>query len=183
VQDVLHCLLVIKQNKTSEPAKLDLFIASSARQIRVAAALAVGWFVYTHIVPHPIQDAFQPLASKPHYASPTVQRVPLSETPVRVSFPSVSVGSSQQELTTKRQAEWLAIAELKRQKDRAWAAYYSPPASCEHPADWNAQVECGNQYMRAKKAFETQWSKDHSPGDSVAPPVLLDNRSITAAGR
>lgn len=51
----------------------------------------------------------------------------------------------------------LAVAEAKR-KEAAWNAYYSLPANCEHPPAWKDQVECGNQYIRAKKAFEVQWS-------------------------
>jgi hypothetical protein len=50
---------------------------------------------------------------------------------------------SRQELATQQRARILAAADLIREKQQAWNTYYQPPASCEHPVDWNAQVECG----------------------------------------
>jgi len=52
------------------------------------------------------------------------------------------------------------------QKASAWDAFYQPPSTCEHPPQWSDQVECANQYMRAKKAFDAQWASDH-PGASA----------------
>lgn len=43
-------------------------------------------------------------------------------------------------------------------RERAWAAHYKPPRECENPGDdWNAQVECANHYMRARKAFDASY--------------------------
>jgi len=81
-------------------------------------------------------------------------------------------------LAEKRRAELQAAADLQRQKDHAWLAYDSTPASCEHPVDWKAQVECGNQYMRAKKEFEKQWLVEHGTSEAIAGTVTLDNGSI-----
>ena len=64
--------------------------------------------------------------------------------------------AKQLEAQTALAAEQTAVA-LARQKRDAWTAYYAAPASCEHPAAWSEQVECGNQYMRAKKQFEQRW--------------------------
>jgi len=47
---------------------------------------------------------------------------------------------------------------LANRKQAAWAEYYKPPASCEHAPAWQDQVECGNQFIRAKREFEKQWS-------------------------
>lgn len=69
---------------------------------------------------------------------------------------------------------------MQKQKGVAWAAAYSAPASCEHPVDWNAQVECGNQYMRAKKKFEAQWAAEHGLGQAMQP-VVLSNASLGSA--
>lgn len=69
---------------------------------------------------------------------------------------------------------------LQKQKGLAWAAAYSAPTSCEHPADWNAQVECGNRYMRAKEKFEAQWAAEHGLG-RVMQPVVLSNASLDSA--
>jgi hypothetical protein len=67
---------------------------------------------------------------------------------------------------------------LQRQKDHAWLAYYSAPSSCEHPVDWKAQVECGNQYMRAKKEFAKQWLAEHGTDQATGLAIVLENGSI-----
>ncbi len=79
--------------------------------------------------------------------------------------------------------ESLATAEKMRRKARAWAAAYVSPAACEHPADWNAQVECGNQYMRAKQAFERKWAHDNDPDSPPRNAVVLDNQSVSKPSR
>ena len=81
----------------------------------------------------------------------------------------------------KRRAQLRAAADLQRQKDHAWLAYYSVPASCEPPVDWKAQVECGNQYMRAKKDLGKQWLAEHPFGESGGAAIVLDNGSIGGA--
>jgi hypothetical protein len=43
-------------------------------------------------------------------------------------------------------------------KERAWQQFYRPPKKCDHPPDWDTQVECGNAHIRAKKEFEDRWS-------------------------
>jgi uncharacterized protein HemX len=44
-------------------------------------------------------------------------------------------------------------------KAAAWEAFYKPRKDCSHPADWNAQVACGNEYIRAKREFEKRWAQ------------------------
>jgi Tfp pilus assembly protein PilV len=58
-------------------------------------------------------------------------------------------------------AQQRATAAISAAKERAWAAYFSPAATCTNPPNWKAQLECGNQYMRAKAKFEAQWSASH----------------------
>jgi hypothetical protein len=61
-------------------------------------------------------------------------------------------------------AQQAAVAQEKR-KERAWAEFYKADDSCEHPSDWAEQVECGNQYIRARKAFDKLWqSQQGRPG-------------------
>ena len=81
-------------------------------------------------------------------------------------------------MAEKRRVESQVAADLQRQKDHAWLAYYSAPASCEHPVDWKAQVECGNRYIRAKKEFEKQWVAGHGADPTTGAAVVLDNGSI-----
>lgn len=80
-------------------------------------------------------------------------------------------------MAAKKRAEVQAAVALQKRKDHAWAAVYSAPPSCEHPVDWNAQVECGNQFMRAKKRFEAQWAAEHA-AEQTTDAVVLDNGSI-----
>jgi len=49
------------------------------------------------------------------------------------------------------------VIETAKRKEKAWVAYYVASASCEHPPAWKDQVDCGNQYIRAKREFEQQW--------------------------
>ena len=136
-----------------------------------------GWFVYSQFMPVVIRRAFEPLAVRHVPASSTTPKSLLASAPARISPVSVVAGPTQQALAEKWRAESQAAA-LQRQKDHAWLAYYSAPASCEHPVDWKAQVECGNQYMRAKREFEKQWVMEHGAEQAIGAAIVLDNGSI-----
>jgi Protein of unknown function (DUF2726) len=159
---------------------------AGSRAVRVAAlkiilagvVLVGGWFIYTQFLPLVVQRALQPLAVR-HAPTATIpSRSAATLAPARISPLSVVAASTPQVLAEKRRAESLATAEFQRQKDHAWLAYYSAPASCEHPADWKAQVECGNLYMRAKKEFDKQWVIEHASSPATGAAVVLDNGSI-----
>jgi hypothetical protein len=67
-----------------------------------------------------------------------------------------------------RQAEWVRVErerlqavkalamEQKRRKEAAWNRYFKPSAECLDASS----VECGNQYIRARREFEVQY-RDH----------------------
>jgi parvulin-like peptidyl-prolyl isomerase len=57
--------------------------------------------------------------------------------------------------------------QMEREKSAAWSQYFTPAADCEKPKDWNAQVACGNAYIRAKRGFDTSWASSH-PGSEPA---------------
>jgi hypothetical protein len=82
------------------------------------------------------------------------------------------------ELAHTGQAQLQAANALQNEKAQAWAAFYTAPASCEHPVDWDAQVECGNRYMRAKKLFEQAWEAEHPQKQGSATEIVLDNGSV-----
>jgi hypothetical protein len=42
--------------------------------------------------------------------------------------------------------------------ERAWLRNYKAPAACTNPTDWDVYVECVNNRLRAREAFERQWS-------------------------
>jgi hypothetical protein len=122
--------------------------------------IVAGWFVYTEFLGFTVQRAFQTLAvshAVPHTVTPSS---PKSATlkPTLISAAPAVTGPSAYEFAVQKQQALQATNALQKKKDLAWAAFYSAPASCEQPADWSAQVECGNQYMRAKKLFEQRWA-------------------------
>jgi hypothetical protein len=137
------------------------------RAIAVAVLLLGGWFIFSQVLPATIKQAFQPLATPRLRAAPTL---PKSVAVMRARIPAspVDAGPTAAELATQRQQAMQIANALQKKKDLAWAAFYTAPTSCEHPADWSAQVECGNQYMRAKKLFEQKWEAE----------VVLNNASV-----
>ena len=125
-----------------------------------------GWFIYMQFLPRVVQRALQPLAA------------PRVTTPAVVPQAAAAMGPSAEVVAEGKRTELASAAALQEQKNLAWAAFYSAPPSCEHPVDWNAQVECGNQYMRAKKKFELQWTAEHASGQASGAAAVLDNGSI-----
>ena len=152
-------------------------VSRELKRIALKALLVVvlvqgGWFVYSNF-PAFFSHLFQALVVK--------QSVGVVAPPAAVprqSPPAVVVSRpGAQGLADESRAQAQEAAALQKQKYLAWAAFYSAPASCEHPTDWDAQVECGNKYMRAKKLFEQGWGKDH-PASHGSGAVVLDNSSI-----
>lgn len=60
-----------------------------------------------------------------------------------------------------RQAE---EAERFYQKELAWEKFYKRSKVCETPPTTADLIECGNEYMRARKRFEIVWEKRSSGG-------------------
>lgn len=129
------------------------------RVVMRAAAVAVlvvgGWFIFRQFLPAVVKQALQPLAI-PRVRAAATPSNSIAVAPQRIPTTPVISGPSAEELAWQKRVQIQAANALQKNKDLAWAAFYSAPASCEHPVDWNAQVECGNQYMRAKKLFEQQ---------------------------
>jgi Protein of unknown function (DUF2726) len=130
------------------------------RAIAVAVLLLGGWFIFSQVLPAALKQAFQPLAAPRVRAASMPKSVAVM--PARIPSSPVVAGPTAAELATQRQQAFQAANALQKKKDLAWAAFYTAPASCEHPADWSAQVECGNQYMRAKKRFEERWEAEQA---------------------
>jgi hypothetical protein len=122
------------------------------KAIAVAILVLGGWFIFSQFLPAVVKQTLQPLAiPRVRAASVTPNSIPI--VPPRIPTAPVISGPSV-EFAWQKRIQLQAANVLQKKKDQAWAAFYSAPASCEHPIDWNAQVECGNQYMRAKKVFE-----------------------------
>jgi Protein of unknown function (DUF2726) len=129
------------------------------RAIAIVILLLGGWFIFSQFLPAAIKQAFQPLAP-PHVRPASIPKS-VAAMPAQISSSPVVGGPAAAVLATQKQQVFQAANALQKRKDQAWAAFYTAPASCEHPADWKAQVECGNQYMRAKKRFEERWEAEH----------------------
>jgi len=67
-----------------------------------------------------------------------------------------------------RRAEGRQVA-VEAAKAAAWAAEWKVSPECEDPVDWAAQVECGNRYIRAKRAFDERWNKPPADGKLLSP--------------
>jgi hypothetical protein len=131
------------------------------RAIAVAVLLLGGWFIFSQVLPSALKQAFQPLAM-PRVQTPLVPQRSVAAMPAQIPTSPVVAGPTAAELAAMKQQALQVANALQKKKDLAWAAFYTPPASCEHPADWTAQVECGNLYMRAKKRFEERWEAEQA---------------------
>jgi hypothetical protein len=131
------------------------------RAIGVAVLLLGGWFIFSQVLPSALKQAFQPLAM-PRVQTPLVPQRSVAAMPAQIPTSPVVAGPTAAELAAMKQQALQVANALQKKKDLAWAAFYTPPASCEHPADWTAQVECGNLYMRAKKRFEERWEAEQA---------------------
>jgi hypothetical protein len=138
------------------------------RAAAVAILLLGGWFIFSQFLPAVVKQALQPLAV-PHVRAAAAAPNSIPVAPRRIPMAPVIFGPSSEELARQKQVQLQAANALQKKKDLAWAAYYSAPASCEHPADWTAQVECGNLYMRAKKVFEQRWQAEHLSAQGSGP--------------
>jgi hypothetical protein len=130
------------------------------KAVALVVLLLGGWFIFSQVLPAAIKQAFQPLATPRVRVASTLPKS-VVVMPARIPASPVAAGPTAAELATERQQAFQVANALQKKKDLAWAAFYTLPASCEHPADWKAQVECGNQYMRAKRVFEQQWGAEH----------------------
>jgi Protein of unknown function (DUF2726) len=159
-------------------------VSREFKRIALKAVFAVvfglcGWFLYINVLPNVLKHAFAPLA-KPQVRTVVVPPKKTLLTPRQnASAPAVSQPSAE-ELAERKKGQSQEALSLHKQRNLAWTAFYTAPASCEHPADWSAQVECGNLYMRAKKVFDEKWEAEHPSSQGNGAEVVLDNGS---AGR
>jgi hypothetical protein len=128
------------------------------KAVALVVLLLGGWFIFGYVLPGAIKVAMQPLATS-QVRPASVPPRPIQVTPS--STAPVMSGPNTDELEWQKRVQLQAANALLKKRDLAWEAFYTPPASREHPPDWTAQVECGNLYMRAKKVFEQKWTTEH----------------------
>lgn len=72
----------------------------------------------------------------------------------------------QRQKAAQMRAESDALAariQTEQAREAAWNRFYQPSASCLNPPTWEAQVECGNAHIRAKREFEIRWEQGRLP--------------------
>jgi hypothetical protein len=144
----------------------------------VGLIVASGWVAYSRIITGvppgrmtiPARVATAP-AKAPGTAAATVP--PKAPVAARPADTTAAEPDEQRRLDAARDlAAQEAADALERRKQTAWADFYQAPASCEHPAAWTDQVECGNEYIRAKKAFEKVWQSQNRSPTSVNASMI-----------
>lgn len=100
-----------------------------------------------------------------------------AQTPRPASSASVSSNAAAVQVATQKRQELAQALEARqaadtmaKRKQAAWDQYYKPAPSCEHPPGWAEQVECGNQYIRARREFERMWANQVVPDSASANP-------------
>jgi hypothetical protein len=135
-----------------------------------------GWFAYATFLRSLLTQSFallDPRSSKVNVATPPAAMPSVTPKIAFVAAPPKAMTPS----VAERPADRATLVELQHQKMLAWAAFYSAPSACDSPPSWKDQVECGNQYIRARGRFEQQWAAAH-PTDPTPGPVILDNAAI-----
>jgi hypothetical protein len=130
----------------------------------IIAITAAGWVIYSQLrtISVPSAVAVKSVAAIPQLAG---QGTPIPEfRPAAAALAALAMRPTAAEQDAEKQEKARAafaaqqmVIETAKRKEKAWAAYYVAPASCEHPPAWKDQVDCGNQHIRAKREFEQQW--------------------------
>jgi hypothetical protein len=127
----------------------------------VIAVIVAGWIIYSQLRPisKPSAVAVKPLAVMPRLAGQGTPMPELRPAAAALALVAMRPTSAEQEAEKqeKARAAQQMVIETAKRKEKAWVAYYVAPTSCEHPPAWKDQVDCGNQYIRAKREFEQQW--------------------------
>jgi hypothetical protein len=128
----------------------------------VIAVIAGGWVIYSQLrtISMPGAVAVKSLAPVPRLAghgTPMPEFRPAAVAPTAMRPAAAEQEAEKQEKARAALAAQQMVMEAAKGKEKAWAAYYVTPTSCEHPPAWKDQVDCGNQYIRAKREFEQQW--------------------------
>jgi len=127
----------------------------------IIAIIAAGWVLYSQLRTISVPSA---VAAKSGAVMPRLagQGTPMPEfRPAAAALAPLAMrptaAEQEAEKQEKARAAFAAQQMVIETAKREWAAYYVAPASCEHPPAWKDQVDCGNQYIRAKREFEQQW--------------------------
>jgi hypothetical protein len=133
--------------------------------LTVAFSVALYWG-YTTLMTQRVTHAMSTIQASATQSMANLQ----AQQALRAREAQERAAAARDEAATLARAEAEAAQQLReheRLKVEAWARYYVAPAACEKPPSWDFQVECGNRYIRAKRAFEAEWAARN--GSSPAP--------------
>ena len=124
----------------------------NSRRVRIAVALAIVAVTLVFFGGSPLTESPTRIRMASRVAVVPAPRATVSAKDLPHPMPVDPVDLAM------RRAEREQIAD-EASKEAAWAAEWKVAPECEHPVDWAAQVECGNRYIRARRAFEERWGR------------------------
>jgi len=122
--------------------------------------IAAAIYVALKVVPESISSGLQSAADagkKPANQAPVRPKAVRKEPLANQQRQAQESAASQRE----QAARDMATLQAEQEKEKAWQQYYQPSDKCQHATDWNVSVECGNEHIRAKRAFEEKWRAEH----------------------
>jgi hypothetical protein len=137
-----------------------------------AALLAVGGLVVVAGVMHFGYELLTQSKAPPAPARPTTGAAPsktleqLQQEAAAQDVAAFARMAAEREQRAKAEREQLALQQafLERAtrdvnaKDAAFKRYYEPSPNCMNPDARGSSVECANEYMRIREAFEAKWA-------------------------
>lgn len=165
--DVEPSPALVVLNSTTETAAL---LRPLLGVVLVGVAIVGGWLAYSRLI-----AGISPRITPAARVATTPVPPPLAVAEATAASAAAVQRAEQERLDAARAlAAQEAGDALEERKLAAWAAFYQAPASCEHPAAWADQVECGNGYIRAKRAFEKIWQ---AQSDSSSAEMVKASRA------
>ena len=102
------------------------------------------------------------MSTPPIVVSPVPVPRGTSPAPATANVAALQAAEQKRQEAARVLAAQQAADALAKRTQTTWDQYYKPSPSCEHPPAWADEVECGNQYIRAKREFEKIWSSQLS---------------------
>lgn len=162
VRDCRHYSFM-NPRRSSDTDPLKIFLA-------VLAAILVAWFLRAIYIEWQIRHALEVFNQQAALIGANMQRdIQRSQTLAKLEAEERTrflQEKSHQERLAKHQIELNKQAAIERgindrnKKEQAWTDYYKPAKGCEPSNDNKDLMKCANDYARAKKSFEVQWSNE-----------------------
>jgi restriction system protein len=155
-----------RRGQHSRETGADSFAKTSerhSRRIRIAVALAVFAVTAAFWIGSDTPD----MSPNENTAQKSLPRHPMSPAQSKPAALQDAPLVDPVDLENRR-AEGRQVA-VEAAKAAAWAAEWKVSPECEDPVDWAAQVECGNRYIRAKRAFDERWNTPPADGKLLSP--------------